>query len=113
MAVRQAQLVAPRTVPTTATDLGIVVANREIVRLEAVSGHNAHTSAVELELNVVPTGGSVLNTNLIHSVTLASGESYTVPALVTQRMQTGDTLHATASVADVVTIMVSGTRVTV
>lgn len=113
MAVRQAQLVAPRTVPAAATDLGIEVVNRETVRIEAVSGHNAHTSAVELELNVVPSGGSVSDANLIHRATLASGESYTVPALVTQRMVTGDTLHATASVADVITIMVSGTRVTV
>lgn len=113
MAVRQAQLVAPQYIGGTLAGLGITVGAGEIVRLEAVSGHNSHTSSAQISMHIVPTGASADATNLIHQAALAAGESYTVPALVSQRMKEGDTLQAVSTVADVVTIMVSGTRVTV
>ena len=93
-----------QTTQYTATGL------RAIIDKFTATNHTA--GAVNLSVNLVPSGGAAGATNLINSAkTLAAGETYTFPELVGQVLAAGDFISTLASAAASVNIRASGREI--
>lgn len=74
---------------------------------------NIGASAAAISVNLIPSGGSAGNDNLIvDAKTIQVGETYNLPELVNQTLKAGDIISTLASAATTLTIRVSGREVT-
>ncbi len=66
----------------------------------------------DLSINIVPSGGSASNANLMEKKTFAVGDSHTFPGVVGHVLEVGDFISVVASVASAVSLRISGRKVT-
>lgn len=94
-----------QTAQYTAVDLVAVI--------DTFTVTNTSASNVSFSINIVPSGGSVSNSNLIFdSITIGVGETYNCPELVGKVLQPGSFLSTLASAASSLTIDVTGREIT-
>ena len=79
--------------------------------IDAFTALNTTGGALTLSVNLVPSGGTAGATNLLVNKSLASGERYSVPAVIGQYLMAGDFISVLAS-ATGITIRASGREVT-
>ena len=73
---------------------------------------NVGTGVNTVSIYVVPSGGSAdLTTLIVDALPLDEGSSAIVGPLVAAVLQPGDAIHALASAADSVNILISGNRI--
>jgi len=81
--------------------------------IDKFTATNISASAVTISVNLVTTGGSAGNANLITKTkTLQASEVYTFPELVGQVLGVGDFISTIAGAASAINIRVSGREVT-
>ena len=94
------------------TTLYTCPANTE-VRIVAATITNDAAAAKYISFHLVPSGGSVGDTNLIlNQKTIGDKESYTLPELVGHILEAGDLISAIAETADILTVHISGIAIT-
>lgn len=83
------------------------------VVIDKFTATNYSTSAASLSVNLVASGGSAGNDNLITAVRLLQpNEVYTFPELVGQVLTAGQFISTIASTADAINMRVSGREIT-
>ena len=81
--------------------------------IDKFTATNYDTTARTLSVNLVASGGSSGNANLIvKTKTLQGGETYTFPEIVGQVLNSGDFISTIASAATTINIRASGRIVT-
>lgn len=81
--------------------------------IDKFTATNYSASAATISVNLVTTGGSAGNLNLITKTkTLQPSEVYTFPELVGQVLNSGDFISTLAGTASAINIRVSGREVT-
>jgi hypothetical protein len=81
--------------------------------IDKFTATNYDTTARTLSVNLVASGGSSGNSNLIvKTKTLQGGETYTFPEIVGQVLNSGDFISTIASAATTINIRASGRIVT-
>lgn len=74
---------------------------------------NVTAAVATLGINIVASGGSASAANLIvDDRSIAAGESYTLPSMVGQILETGDFISTIADTASALVIRISGRVVT-
>lgn len=74
---------------------------------------NTTGSAATIEINIVSSGGSVSDSNVVlHSKSIEAGQTYQCPEVVGHYMEAGSFISTTAGTASALTIMASGRTVT-
>ena len=82
--------------------------------IDKFTATNYSAAAATISVNIVTTGGSAGNENLITKVkTLQPSEVYTFPELVGQVLNSGDFVSTLAGTASAINIRMSGREVTV
>ena len=76
--------------------------------IDKFTATNYSAGAQSLNINLVPSGGAVANSNLIKTKTLAAGECYVWPEIVGHTLNPGDFISTTASAATSINIRASG-----
>lgn len=80
--------------------------------IDKFTATNYDTVARTISVNLVPSGGSAGNSNLIvKTKTLQAGETYTFPEIVGQTLASGDLISTIASAASAINIRSSGREV--
>lgn len=94
---------------TTANAVTYAVPASRCAKIQTLSACNRHTSAVTVDIYVVPNGASILARHLIVSaISLAAGETVSFEAVFEGLMLgENDAIQAKASVASVVSIFIS------
>lgn len=81
--------------------------------IDAVSVTNTSSSAAELDLGIVPSGGAAGSDNRsVESRTIRAEEAYLCPELIGQLLEVGDFISASASAASSLNIRISGRVIT-
>ena len=93
------------------TQYTVPAATRTIV--DKFTGTNTSASTANLSVNLVASGGSASDSNLIvKTKAIPAGETYTFPELVGQIMEPSGFISTLASAATSITIRASGREVT-
>lgn len=81
--------------------------------IDSMSATNVGTSPATISVNLVPSGGTAADANMIvDAKRLARGESYTFPEVVRQALEDGDFISTIAGTAAAITIRASGRFIT-
>lgn len=81
----------------------------DAVIIDRATATNAAVGAATLTVNVVQSGGSASNSNMIvDAKSIAAGDCYLLPELVGQVMTPGDFLSAISDTASAIVLRVSG-----
>lgn len=99
------RLIAPIFLPTAAVALYTAPGN---VQISNGSVTNSTAAAVALNIYIVPLGASAGNGNLVVQQSIPANSTVALSGLVSQIVNTGETLQATSSVASALTLIVSG-----
>lgn len=103
-------LVPAKTAENTQTTQYTASSVRAII--DKFTATNYHTSAATLSVNLVTSGGSAANGNLIvKTKTLQPAETYTFPELVGHSLEDGGFISTLAGTASAITIRCSGREV--
>ena len=82
-------------------------------RIDKFTGTNTSGSTATLSVNLVGSGGTAGNNNLIvKTKSIAAGECYTCPEVVGQVLESGGFISTIAGTASAITIMASGVEYT-
>jgi hypothetical protein len=107
MAIVAAVLIDAKTAENTDTTQYTSTGVTTII--DSFTATNYSASAATISVNLVPSGGSVGNSNLIRKAkTLLPSEVYTFPELVGQVLDTGDFISTVAGTASAINIRASG-----
>ena len=110
MTVTVKTLVAPLQMQATQTTQYTATAVRAIIDKATVT--NTDTSARTFSVNLVQSGGSAGNSNLIiDTKTVQPDETYTCPELVGQVLDSGAFISTIASAATALTLRISGREI--
>jgi hypothetical protein len=110
MTVTVKTLVAPLQMQATQTTQYTATAVRAIIDKATVT--NTDTSARTFSVNLVQSGGSAGNANLIiDTKTVQPDETYTCPELVGQVLDSGAFISTIASAATALTLRISGREI--
>lgn len=83
------------------------------VIVDKFTATNISAAAVTLGVNLVPSGGAAGDENMIVSdKSIAAGETYTLPEMVGQVLNTGDFISTVAGAATSIVIRLSGREIT-
>ena len=111
MAVNVSTLILAKQAEATQTTQYTATGMRTII--DKFTGTNTTASAATLSVNLVASGGSASDANLIvKSKSLAAGETYTFPELVGHVLTPGAFISILAGTATAITIRASGREVT-
>lgn len=111
MSVLVKVLVPPKQMEATQTTQYTATNVRAIIDKATVT--NTNTANVTFSVNVVTSGGSAGNSNLvIKDRTVVPGETYLCQELVGQAMESGSFISTIASAATALTLRVSGREIT-
>ena len=81
--------------------------------IDKFTATNTSASVVTLSVNLVTSGGSAGASNLIvYARSIAVGETYTLPELIGQSLESGGFISTIASAATSLTIRASGREIT-
>ena len=81
--------------------------------IDKFTATNTSAGNVPLSVNLVPSGGSADNTNLVvKTKVIAPGETYTFPELIGQTLNAGDIISTLAGAATSITISAAGREIT-
>lgn len=81
--------------------------------IDKLTATNTSGANATLSVNLIPSGGTVGNGNLISKTrTIAAGETYTFPEIVGHALLSGGTISTIASAATSITIMATGREIT-
>ena len=81
--------------------------------IDKFTGTNTSASTVTLSVNLIRSGGSSGNSNLITKTkSIAAGQTYSFPELVGHVLEDGDFISTIASATTSITIMASGREIT-
>ena len=96
---------AVQTTQYTATDCITIIDKFTATNVDTVDG--------TITIHIVPSGGSVLASNMIIKAReIAPGETYTMPELTGQTLNNGDLISIIASAANAIVIRISGREIT-
>jgi len=110
MTVTVKTLVAPLQMAATQTTQYTATAVRSVIDKATVT--NTDTVSRTFSVNLVQTGGSASNSNLIIDTrTVQPDETYTCPELVGQVLDSGAFISTIASAATALTLRVSGREI--
>lgn len=111
MAVTISNIIPAKTAENTQTTQYTSVNVQTIIDKFTATNHNA--AAATISVNLVASGGSASNDNLIvKTKTLQPAETYTFPELVGQVLASGSFISTIAGTAASITIRASGRLVT-
>lgn len=79
--------------------------------IDKFTATNRSAANATLTVHLVPAGGAVAESNAISKV-IAPGATWTAPEIVGHNMELGDSISTIASVADAISIRVSGRQFT-
>lgn len=84
-----------------------------VTLIDTMTATNVSASPATISVNLVPSGGTAGDTNLIvDAKNLAAGETYTFPEVVRQALDDGDFISTIAGTASAITIRASGRFIT-
>ena len=109
------QIVPPQQLSASITTLYTTPTNRRTV-ITRITLTNTTTTDRFVNLWLVPNGSTAQDENKIldgQKTKIAAGETFSPPDVEGQVLPTGDTIQAQAEVASAITIIGSGTEVTV
>lgn len=80
--------------------------------IDKFTATNHSGAAVSIVVNIIPSGGSVTNSNITVIRTIPANATYTFPELVGQVLSSGDFIGTIASAATSLSIRASGREIT-
>ena len=110
MTVEVSNIIPPKQAENVSTDQYTSVG---ITIIDKFTATNTTGGPVTIDVNLIESGGSVGDSNLIvSSHSLAANTNYTFPAIVGHTLQNGDIISTNASAASSLTIRASGRVIT-
>ena len=69
-------------------------------------------AVADLTVNLVPSGGSASNANILEKKTFAIGDTHSFPGIVGHVLEAGDFISVVASLSNSIALRISGRKVT-
>lgn len=111
MSIRATQLIAPQMLTSSAATY--YTATRVTARVDSFTVTNTDSSAHNLTVHIVPSGGSAAASNrIISAKAIHAGETYTCPEMIGKVIPTGSFIQALDDAGSVMSINAGGIEIT-